>query len=225
MVLRNIFRITGCVNREKGQTISTTRGIRMRTKFKFAFSGPDNLAIQDIWREIEAWYKKNVPGILENLKHPASDEQIKEFEARLGISLPPDYRASLKTHNGDHNFHDYHYLYIDGALKKWQMLTKLGEDGTFEGWRVEEAHRGIIQNTWWHRAWIPFAEDGCGNLLCIDMAPGANGVEGQVIRMELRTGPESSGHKSFFSWLQRYKDDLYAGRYEVDEFGFIIEKL
>jgi cell wall assembly regulator SMI1 len=182
-------------------------------------------AIRDIWREIELWYKEKAPGILENLKPPASDEQIKEFEVRLGTSLPPDYRASLKVHNGDIYFHDYKYLRIDGVFKKWEMTTKLKEDGKFEGRKVEEAVRGIIQNSWWHRAWIPFAEDSCGNLLCIDMAPGTNGVEGQIIRMEIKSGPEFSGHKSFLSWLERYKNDLYAGKYEVHEFGFIVEKL
>jgi len=25
-------------------------------------------------------------------------------------------------------------------------------------------------------------------------------------------------------WLQQYKNDLYSGKYEVDEYGFIIEE-
>lgn len=181
--------------------------------------------IQNLWKDIESWFKENAPIILDSLGDGASDQQINEFETSIGTMLPNDYKESLRIHNGDVYFHSYNYLSIDRALKKWSMMTELNQDGTFEGNEVEGAERGLIQNAWWHSKWIPFAEDSGGNMLCIDMAPGINGTKGQIIKMEIQSGPSATGHKSFLDWLRRYKDDLYGGKYEVDDFGFIIEKL
>ncbi|WP_228062085.1 SMI1/KNR4 family protein [Coleofasciculus sp. LEGE 07081] len=181
--------------------------------------------IQNIWNDIKEWYTENASSLLENLKDGVSDQELREFEERVGLALPDDYKASLKLHNGDVYIHDYNYLSLDGVLNRWLRMKKMSEEGGFEGREVFEAGEGIIQNTWWHPGWIPFAEDGGGNLICIDMAPDADGVVGQILNMELRSGPGVSEYTSFLEYLEHYKDDLYAGVYEVDEDGYIIEKL
>jgi cell wall assembly regulator SMI1 len=180
-------------------------------------------AIQNIWKDIENWYRTNVPHFLEDLRDGVSDEHINEFEALFGVSLPEDYKASLKIHNGYVSLHDYTYLSLDVVFHKWSSMTKLSESGSFEENEVSDAG-GLIQNTWWHRGWIPFAEDGGGNMICIDMMPTEAGVKGQILYMELRSGPFVSKYKSFLEWLDGYKDDLYQDVYEVDEDGFIVEK-
>jgi cell wall assembly regulator SMI1 len=181
--------------------------------------------IQNVWKDIENWYKENAPNILDNLRGGASNKQISEIENSFGILLPDDYKASLKIHNGDIYFHSYNYLSLDRVFDKWLKMMELSQVGTFEGNKVEGVEMGIFQNTWWHSNWIPFAEDSGGNTLCIDMAPGINGTQGQILRMEVQSGPSATEHKSFLDWLRGYKDDLYGGRYEVDEFGFIVEKI
>lgn len=183
------------------------------------------IAIQNIWHEIEAWYMKNAPRLLEDLKGGVSDQQINDFEAVIEMSLPDDYKASLKLHNGDVYFHDYEYLNLECVLNKWLIMTRLNEDDTFKDRKPIDTAGGIIQNTWWHRGWIPFAEDGGGNLICIDKAPGVNGVPGQMLYMELQSGPCVSKHKSFLEWIGHYKDDLYRGVYELDEDGCLVEKI
>ena len=40
-----------------------------------------------------------------------------------------------------------------------------------------------IQKQWWNSAWIPFADNGGGDYLCLDLAPMACGNPGQVIAM------------------------------------------
>lgn len=182
-------------------------------------------AIQKIWNDIERWYAENAPRLLENLRNGVSDQDISKFEARVGLKLPNDYKASLRLHNGDVYVHDYNYLSLERVLNKWLMMTEQSEEGVFEEREVFDAGGGIIQNAWWHRDWIPFAEDGGGNLICIDMAPETDGVVGQILNMELQSGPFASEYTSFLKWLESYKDDLYGGVYEVDEDGYLIEKL
>ncbi len=181
--------------------------------------------IQNIWHDIEKWYAENAPRLLANLKDGVSNQVITDFEARVGLSLPDDYKASLRLHNGDVYVHDYNYLSLQRVLKNWLMMTEQSEQGVFEGREIFDAGAGIIQNTWWHGAWIPFAEDGGGNLICIDMAPETDGVVGQILNMEMQSGPVASEFTSFLKWLESYKNDLYNGVYEVDEDGSLIEKL
>lgn len=181
--------------------------------------------IQNIWNDIKEWYTENASSLLENLKDGVSAQELSEVEERVGLALPDDYKASLRVHNGDVYIHDYNYLSLDKVLDRWLRMTQKSEEGAFEGREVFEAGGGIIQNTWWHRGWIPFAEDGGGNLICIDMAPDADGVVGQILNMERQSGPVVSEYTSFLEWLEHYKDDLYDGVYEVDEDGYLIEKL
>jgi cell wall assembly regulator SMI1 len=81
-------------------------------------------------------------------------------------------KPHIRLHDGDAYVHDYNYLSLEGVLRKWLMMTELSEEGVFKERKVFDAGEGIIQNTWWHRAWIPFAEME-GNLICIDLAPEA----------------------------------------------------
>jgi cell wall assembly regulator SMI1 len=181
--------------------------------------------IENVWNDIKTWYAENAPNLLEDLRMGVSDQDISNFETRVGLTLPEDYKSSLKLHDGDVYVHDYNYLSLERVHQNWLMMTKQSEKGVFEENKVFEEGRGIIQNTWWHRGWIPFAEDGGGNLLCIDMVPKTDGVVGQIIKMEIHSGPIATEHQSFLNWLESYNNDLYEGVYEVDEDGYLIEKL
>ncbi|HXV91932.1 MAG TPA: SMI1/KNR4 family protein, partial [Pseudonocardia sp.] len=73
-----------------------------------------------------------------------------------------------------------------------------------------------IRADWWNPGWVPFAEDGGGNLYCVDLAPGERGVRGQVIRWEIHGGPCGPVAASFAEYLLGYRDDLTGGRYVYD---------
>ncbi|MCI0529674.1 MAG: SMI1/KNR4 family protein, partial [Nitrospira sp.] len=84
-----------------------------------------DVIIQNIWRDIEVWYRENAPRLLQDLKDGASDQQISEFEAAIGMSLPDDYKTSVRLHNGAVYVHDYEYLSLEGVLSKWSTMTHL----------------------------------------------------------------------------------------------------
>ena len=75
-----------------------------------------------------------------------------------------------------------------------------------------------IQMKKWDSKWIPFGNNGCGNAVCVDLAPSEVGISGQVFLWL-----QDSGHKwqtaSFTEFLQMFADDLEAGRYKVGEDG------
>jgi cell wall assembly regulator SMI1 len=183
-----------------------------------------NELIIGIWQDIKEWYKIHAPQRLEDLMDGISKTEIIELEQKIGFSLPEDYKASLKIHNGDCHISDYNYLSGDSVIYQWLMMKELLEEGKFSDFKINYPEKNIIQNTWWDLKWIPFAEDSGGNMICIDMNPGINGIEGQIIYMEINEGPIPSKYKSFLDWLESYKNDLYDNLYEVDEEGYISPK-
>jgi len=179
--------------------------------------------IKDTWRDIEEWYRQHAPRLLEDLATGASDAEISDLEGRLGLTLPDDYKASLRIHNGDLNVHAYHYMTIDSVAGTWAMMTDLSNSGAFKGRPIDQDGGGIIRNTWWDRGWVPFLEDSGGNLFCIDTAPAAEGIAGQILQMEMGSGPFPTSYRSFQSWLQDYRNSLYQDKFEVDADGFLRE--
>ncbi|MDQ2807415.1 MAG: SMI1/KNR4 family protein [Chloroflexota bacterium] len=179
--------------------------------------------INEIWQAIEAWYQDKAPLVHDELRGGASDAQIQQLEEKIGVTLPADYKASLQIYNGEVSVHDYTYHGISMVLSKWTTMDQLRTEGKFANAAVYEEGAGILQNTWWHSGWVPFASDGGGNMLCIDTAPAERGVVGQILQMERGSGPGITEYKSFLAWLEGYRDDLYAGKYRVDSEGSLSE--
>ncbi len=180
--------------------------------------------IQNIWCDIEEWYSKNSPNLLASLNAGISSLELSELESLLGISLPNDYKCSLKIHNGEVYFHSYSYLSAKSVTSTWKVMNQLYKEGVFDDRELVDNEGQIIDNAWWHPNWIPFAKDSMGNQICIDMAPGINGVVGQIIYLEMEEGPLVAPYRSFFEWLMNYRDGLYNNIYEITEEGFLYEK-
>jgi len=53
-----------------------------------------------IWERIEAWLKINAPEILNRLEPGASQAEIENTAAILGVEFPEDFKASYRIHNG-----------------------------------------------------------------------------------------------------------------------------
>lgn len=131
--------------------------------------------------------------------------------------MPEDYRAFLNVTNGGLCFWEYAGLSIDESRRTWERLTATLDRGGFAGHEVFPPARGLIRAVKWHPGWVPFAEDGGGNLFCLDLAPGAGGVSGQVIRWEVRGGPVVGAvPRTFAEYLPAYRDLLVSGRFTFD---------
>lgn len=180
--------------------------------------------ISVVWHAIEKWYQEHAPRLKSGLAAGVSERTLQEFKTRTHLALPEDYQESLKLHNGDVPVHDYTYLPLESVLVVWNAMTQSSKDVKSQKGNISEADRDVIRDVRWHPYWIPFLQDGGGNCICIDMAPGTRGTVGQIINWEQETGPESTPYKSFREWLTTYKDELYQGKYEVDDEGFLEEK-
>jgi cell wall assembly regulator SMI1 len=68
----------------------------------------------------------------------------------------------------------------------------------------------------WNWAWIPFAADGAGNLLCLDLDPDKGGEIGQVILWASDPAYVEVIAPSYRAWLEQFASDLEAGKLHWD---------
>lgn len=170
-----------------------------------------------LWKRI----KKALPSdVKASLRKGATEKQLAALELALGVTLPPEFRASYRLVNGQNDEGDglippedfldegYLLLPLTGIFGEWKPWVELIEGGEFAG-RTSSPDPGV-RDDWWHRGWIPFASNGGGDSYCIDLAPAEGGTVGQVIAMNHETGSRPVLAKSFAEFLallaQRLED-------------------
>jgi len=162
------------------------------------------------WHSLKAWLAAHEPDLLADLGPPAGESAIKALELRVGVALPPDFEASLRAHDGQHGraawlFDGYQYLSIENILMSWEAWHELSVGGDFDG-RVARPD-SAIRNVWWHDGWVPFASNGGGDYMCLDLAPEPMGTVGQVIRVFHDMPQRVLVAPSFSAWF-----DSFVGR-------------
>lgn len=119
-----------------------------------------------------------------NLQPGASEEELQLVENILGVSLPEEMKSFYRVYNGQ----VWHFqgnalvrnLTLSPTFKiieNWKFLQREFDPDDDLELDIEEA----IKPVFWNSKWIPIAENGGGDYLCIDMEPSETGVFGQVI--------------------------------------------
>jgi len=166
-------------------------------------------------RRIAAWFKDHVPQVAERLRPPVNSKALAALAKALDRSIPPELVAMWQVHDGLPIF-EYAGLGAAEAKQRRAGLEKLRKKGTFANHEVFEQNEPRIQHVKWHSGWIPLAEDGCGNLYCLDLAPGPAGRMGQVIKWEMAGGPFAASSVDLANFLERYATALESSRFKYD---------
>src|SRR5689334_13626996 len=91
-------------------------------------------SMRAIWDRIEAWLKVQAPAVMNRLQPGATDGDIQQVEALLGVVLPEDLKASYRIHNGtddDYALMDmWELLSLKRMTETWEMLSSYSEDGS-----------------------------------------------------------------------------------------------
>ena len=185
------------------------------------------IAMKEIWEQFENWLNIHWPEGLADLNPPATDHEIEELERELGVSLPLDFVASLKVHNGQRNmagglFDNSEFLSTREILNQWKVWKDLLDSGDFKGIYSEPAIG--VRNDWWNPRWIPVTHNGGGDHYCIDLEPTSDGQSGQVITMWHDMGTREVQANSFLFWIDKYVKAVLAGQYiYLEDFGGLID--
>ena len=144
----------------------------------------DPLKAAELYAEFVERWKALLPGS-DPVNPPASAEAIAALEQQLGVSFPADLRALYTKSDGENGivgvFLGWGWLRLDRI--SWNM-----DEPFWSGWELDwdkivpDANPpGRVRRLRGSPQWIPFAEDGGGNFLAVDLVPGPKGRIGQVI--------------------------------------------
>lgn len=138
------------------------------------------------------------------LNKPTTLLEIQNLEEVIGQKLPKSFIDYLLTHNEQEPFSDILIgeMFLSSTKQiiiDWQVWKDLLNEGGFDEYQVISDRE--IQSTWWDKAWIPFANDGRGNHLCLDLNPSPFGHVGQVIQTWHDDSKRKLIASSFENWL------------------------
>ena len=162
-----------------------------------------NVSIQSAW---VAWLSAlEAKGVAARsvLRPGASVEQVVELESLIDARLPPEVRELYLAADGQEDifkiedvpegkllaplFGGYDFNSLEEMAVHWtggreirDQYTNDEMDINFNG-NVEVRGRDPVRKLYTHAGWIPFATDGGGNSLAIDLDPAPGGTRGQVI--------------------------------------------
>ena len=173
------------------------------------------------WRRIEKWFGENGPSGLSAFHPGATETEISKLETALGVVLPADFAASYRLHNGAKTepvialcgWQEFFPLTV--IKSRWDVWKKPFDDGVFAD-RKSKPDSPQIRPVYWSDKWVPFTNDGCGNLLCLDLAPSESGAVGQIIQVWKEPERELIA-PSFAALLTKWADDLENNEYVWDE--------
>jgi cell wall assembly regulator SMI1 len=121
--------------------------------------------MKKIWSKLEGELTAKAGAIIESLNLGAEESEIEALEESIGQELPTDYRDFLVAHNGQSQesnpgfFDMFSLMPLELVRESWNELETLRDDAG-----EENACPGD---------WLPFAEDGSGDLLCVELESGA----------------------------------------------------
>lgn len=162
-------------------------------------------------KRVVAWMREHADGRRADPPAGASAALLKRVERAVGVALPPDLVAWWRLHDGGVSIFEYEGLSCAESLQRREGMEELRLDGVLADHEIFPQSVPRIAATKWHTRWIPLAQDGCGNLYCVDMGPGRMGVVGQVIRWEMRGGAFAASSVILAELLERYAAALESG--------------
>jgi cell wall assembly regulator SMI1 len=182
-------------------------------------------SIADTWTRIEQVLQHHVPDTAHTLAAPATDQEIDELQAAIGLVLPGDFCQSLRVHNGQVDPTGCHRFFVEGLLagtkqivETWRMLTQLDEDFR----RREPDWDTHGHGEWWNRHWVPFTI-GDGDCLCINLNPEVRpgGTSAEIVCHVHDNLHEPAIAISYGEWLRNIARRLQNGEFTIDDYGYL----
>lgn len=145
--------------------------------------------------------------MLADLNPAATKAEFERLQARLGAALPADFIACLGIHDGQKGeagwlFEEWEFLSARRIAEEWSIWRQLHDAGDFDGNRAE-GDPGV-KALWWSRRWIPFASNGFGDHLCLDLDPDQGGEAGQIITVWHDSDRREKAAESFREWFAAF---------------------
>ena len=192
--------------------------------------------VHESWKVVRTWLAKNLPEFETNFDKGANVKSIKALSKSLGRALPTDFSDSLRCHTSAEGIIPcpdrsrpsmcYSLMNPKEILTHWKMTVEFVDTGEFDidHHRVKNS-KGVIQQ-WLAPSWIPFASNGGGDTICVDLCPTYPGKLGQIIWVPHANEVRSVLAESMQAFLSQLADNYSAGNYydNVEGIGYGISR-
>jgi ankyrin repeat protein/cell wall assembly regulator SMI1 len=169
------------------------------------------VSVDAAWEEIIIFLRKWRPQVARSLREGTSQDNLAKMEQVLGLLLPDGFKEFYQQQDGQKEGADplvppgfcgadgYRFLALREVLAEWRRWRKLTKMGEFRG--MKSGPDKGVRDDWWNLGWVPFADNGHGDLVCLDMAPAPGGRPGQIITMNHASTKRVRLAPSLTQWL------------------------
>lgn len=177
------------------------------------------VSARSAWARLENWCRQHHPRLLEELRPPASNEQIELIQRHVWLPLPTDLRESFAIHNGGGRLiFGCELLTVESIVGEWvRWRSVAGHNDDFRE-RHTSFPEGAVALDYTNAGWVPLTRGASSNHIGVDLAPGPKGTHGQVIifgRDEDHKCVLASGWAEFLSDYAAFLESGAIG--EIDE--------
>lgn len=187
----------------------------------------NQLSAVQLWDAIKAWYAEHLPEVYESLNPGASKHAITKFEAELkeevGKGLPQGLRDVYLQNDGQNRtivcgmFFGLEFLSLAELVRNWRGWRDIASNPFYADMNEFSTSypATAIQPEYATTGWVPFAHDGSGSHLGVDLAPGPAGQTGQVINFGSDENDKFVMAPSFEAFLAWQLKQLQGGNFRV----------
>lgn len=185
-----------------------------------AAKGATAPSVAESWKAIKSALKEQDRLSEMNLKRAATAASLGKFAAKWNVTLPDEFIESYRIHNGQESGGSdlipsptrveggdtFQLLPLDEIDSEWVSWNDVTATGQFQD-TPSSPDKGI-RDDWWNAGWIPFASNGGGDSICLDLNPAKGGKAGQVITMNHESSERRLLSSSFTEWLADLAESL-----------------
>lgn len=172
--------------------------------------------IEAVLSEIDILLEEKIPKFKRLLNEPATDDEFKRLEEKIGEALPEEFKAFYRWHNGQKRS-----PYIAFHLETHEILMPIDDIIEWYDELSGQLEYGDIDEDTWKKHWIPFTDDGTGNSGCIDVS---KEHFGRVVFQD-HEGDEHVFSDSLTVWLSELLSIMKAYDYSEWDYNDRLDKL
>ncbi|MEU1146122.1 SMI1/KNR4 family protein [Streptomyces sp. NPDC005863] len=131
--------------------------------------------IEDAWQRIESWLERNAPATFASLLPGASEAELDELQASLGVRLPVGLRALWSRRAGVGPESTPGFMPRESVLMSFEVVRLVYQEQlSLHQRKAQRKTAGAEEVTGWRPSWVPFAAIGADALsgLSVDAETG-----------------------------------------------------
>lgn len=145
-------------------------------------------SLTDGWAHLGLFLAEHAPALAAALAEPAPEADLQALADAVGAESTEPFAALYRHHDGQQSptpglFFGLQFLSSTEATQEWARWAEQfrGDPALVTDIQVSAVPEGAVRAVYASDRWVPFASDGAGNHLAIDLDPGPDGTPGQVI--------------------------------------------